>query len=443
MLDRAQGGSVELVGALFILPFILFSPFAGYLADRFPKSLLLQATKVAELLILAAGSYFLVHEQQLGLLLCLFLLGCHSALFSPAKYGLLPELLPEEELSRANGLLELWTFLPIILGTILGGLLVTLGEDRSLISAALLLSCSALGTAASFFIPRSQSLNPQAKLVLNPLRSLRDSLAEIGTQRELFSVILATCFFWFVGQVFQLNVPLFSKQVLLLESFETSLLLATLAIGIGLGSFFAGRVSAGKVELGLVPLGAGGLGIGALALGIEPTSAWVAALLLFIAGISGGLFIIPLNSYVQAKSPASKRGQYIATSNVLQYSAMLLATGGMWFVLKVLALSPKTLFLGVGVMSVTLAVLISVYMPRMFIRCLNWLITHLVYRVRSAGLERIPKEGGALLVCNHVSYVDPSILMASCERPIRFLMYRPIYEAVSYTHLTLPTNREV
>lgn len=426
--DGAGVGFLALSEGLLVLPFILFSTYAGYLADRFSKSGIIRMMKAFEVLIMSGALYCFWSQNIVGLLLLLFLLGLHSAIFSPCKYGILPEILAEENLSKGNGYLEFWTFLAIVFGTSLGGLVKAVSTPPYILPGVIVLAIASCGLFSSFFVPRTVAGENVLKFKLNFISDFRSTISEIRQHRELFLAVIAISFFWGMGAIIRLNALIFEKFTVQASEFETAIFFTIFALGIGLGSVAAGIVSAGKVELGLVPLGAMGIAAFSCMLSLVDDSPFLAHSSIALLGLSGGFFIVPLNSFLQRYSIASSRGRYIAATNLLSFVGVLAASGAVWVFIDILGLTPRQVFLCCAVVTAAVSVYIVRTMPQMLLRCLNWLFSHTIYRLRVFGKEHVPETGGALLVCNHVSYVDPLLLLASIERPIRFLMYRPIYE---------------
>jgi len=425
LISGGSFGEVVLGGVCFVLPFLLFSPFAGSLADKLPKSRVIRIAKVLELFAAVLAASCIGGQILSGLLVSLFLLGAHSALFSPAKYGMLPEILPEEELSRGNGLLELCVFLGAIGGSALGGIV---GPNSTFGAALTLLLSSTVGLVLSFFVSPTVAANPQGELRYNPLK-LVPVVREIYSIRGLFLAALGISYFWALAGLYQLNLSLSAKQLSGWGDARTAFLLAILGLGIGGGGALAGKVSEGKVELGLVPVGGGFLGLTSFLVSVFYQHYFLTLCAIFVMGISGGFFVIPLSSYFQQNAPAEVRGTYVSAVNWLTYLGTLLAYGLLFLFIEMFHFSPSTMFFVVGLSALSVMLYSCTVMPEMIIRCANWLITHTLYRLEIRGLENIPREGGGLIICNHVAYVDPPIILAAARRPVRFLMFRPIYEA--------------
>jgi acyl-[acyl-carrier-protein]-phospholipid O-acyltransferase/long-chain-fatty-acid--[acyl-carrier-protein] ligase len=419
---------LALVQGTFILPFILFSLQSGYFSDKYSKTVVIRITKLVELIVSVLGLMACTAGSIYGMLLVLFLMGAHSAFFSPAKYGALPELLESDELSQGNGYLEFWTFAAIILGTALGGFSRALFKDSMMVQGIIMVMIASFGFISTFFIRELSPANPLAKMENNPVQFIRSTLHEIKLNRGLYLSFLGIIYFWSLGMLFHSNALLYAKNVLQLEDLGTGLFLTALACGIGLGSIIAGKASLGKVELGLVPIGAFLMTISCMGLGLKfgiITSFGFFALL----GVGVGFFMVPLNSYFQKESPAETLGRYLAASNVLSYCGMLVGAVLFWLITGQLGGSSSLLFVFVGGITLVVTIWALSILPEVAIRCINWMISQLLYSTKIIGLENLPKTGGALLVCNHVSYMDACLLLAASPRPIRFLMFKPIYDA--------------
>lgn len=424
-----SAAELSLAGALFVVPFLLFSSYAGFLADHYSKTKVIRVVKFVELAIVGLAGVLLMQHHLSGLMLVLFLMGVHSALFSPAKYGILPELLDSEHLSKGNGYIQFWTFVAILAGTALGG--VILAADKTmLLSGAALVTISLSGLLSSFFITPIQAANPKAHLAVNPFREVYSAVKEMRKDRALYLTIVALAYFWFLGAVFQLNIYLYAAEMMGLGELKTAVLVTALALGIGIGSILAGKVSEGKVEMGLVPLGAIGISIFCTLLSFSYFSYELSLCLLFALGLSGGFFVVPLSAFLQQQSPADSRGRYLAANNFINFVGVLAASLVLWVLKTRIGLTSAQSFFVVGCATVGATLAIFQTLPEAFVRCINWVLMHTVYRVRTLGIENVPASGGALLVCNHASFVDPCLLLGATERPIRFLMFRPIYESL-------------
>ena len=419
---------LPLIGAIFILPFFLCSGYAGHLADVLSKRHILIASKFFEIVVMSLALVaFLVGRIEL-MLGVLFLMALQSTFFSPAKYGILPEIVPPKDLSRVNGLLEMSTFLAIILGTALGSVLLATWQDRLELIGLLLLAVAVAGAVASLRIPPAPPSGSRKTFQLNPWAEITQGLKRLYGERPLWLSVLGIAYFWFLGALLQMALILLGKEVLGADELQVGLLQTFLAIGIGVGSVAAGRLSGDKVELGLVPLGAFGMGIFALCLAaVSPSYAWVSVMLILL-GFSGGLFIVPLHAFVQHKSGTEEKGRILATSNFLSTGGILLASSALWMCRSVLHLPADQIVLVFGCLTLLATTYVLRLLPDFLARFLVWMLTHTVYRIRIVGQEHVPLRGPALLVANHVSFVDGFLIGACIQRFIRFMVYRGYYE---------------
>ena len=429
-LGAATGDShyLALAGALFVVPYLLFSGYAGWVADAFNKRTVLIVTKSFEILAMAAA-FVALGSGNLNLMLAvIFLTALQSAFFSPSHYGILPELLPERELSRANGLDELIVFLAIIIGTTVGSALYGLWQAHIELIALILIAMAILGTATSFGIGRVPGPAARRPFSWFPWTEVMAGMRTLAENRPLRLTVLGITYFWFLGALLQLGVILFGKQALGLDDARAGLLQAAIGIGIGGGSALAGRLSGDRVELGLVPLGSIGIGISALLLAWSPPSFGFAIVSLILLGISGGLFVVPLNAFLQQRAGTDERGRLIATTNFLNMGGVLLASGALWLFSDVAKLPPDDMVLVIGLITFAVTLYVLWLLSDFVVRLTLLLLTHTIYRIKIAGAENVPKDGPALLICNHMSFVDGLLVGACVQRFVRFIVYKPYYE---------------
>lgn len=448
---------IATAGVLFMAPFVVFSAYAGYLADRFSKTRVMIFSKVAEILIMGLGMVFLGLRNLHGLLAVLFLMASQSAFFSPAKYGFLPEYLGDEDLSRGNGRVQLWTFVAIILGTAAGGVLFSEFRGSLHWAGLAFVGIAVLGTLTSLGIGRVPAAGSGVPFTADFVGRTVSTVREMYRDRPLFLCLLGTTFFWFCGALFQMNIQVYGKHHMGLSEVRSSLLLTSLALGIGVGSALAGRWSGRQVEFGLVPLGAMGLGAFAVCLSFSHYSYILTLVVVHLLGLSAGLYELPLNAFIQQRSPADGKGRMLAATNVVTFAGMMVASGVLWLYLNALGgllpqalarhaessgsalagrlaallprlISPATLFLVMGLASFVVIAQIVRLLPDFLLRFVLWVTTHTLYRVRVLGAENLPREGPALLVCNHVSYADGALLQACTQRFIRHVIERSWYE---------------
>jgi hypothetical protein len=434
----------NLAQALFILPFFLFSATAGQIADKYEKSRLITFTVALELACMALGALGLL-TRSLGLLLAaLFLGGVQSAFFGPVKYAILPQVLQERELVGGNALVETGTSIAILAGMVLGGwMIVQPGWGVPGVALATV-SFSALALALSRAIPQAPAADPGLRIGWNPFTETWRIYRFTRENRTVFLSILGISWFWFYGAMLATQFPNLSKNVLGGSETVVTVLLVVFSVGIGLGSLLCERLSGHKVELGLVPFGAIGLTAFAADLWLatrgyvappggvtpslflaDPGLARVGADLLLI-GVFGGLYIVPLYALIQSRSDPARRSRVIAGNNVLN-AAFIVAAAAAAIALLGAGLTLPQLILVTALLNAAVALYIFALVPEFLMRFMAWMLVHSVYRLEKRGLESVPEEGAALLVCNHVSLVDALVISAACRRPIRWVMYHRIF----------------
>ena len=434
----------NLAAGVFILPFFLFSATAGQLADKYDKAKLARLVKVLEMVIMGvAAAGFSLHSLPV-LMGALFLLGLHSTLFGPVKYAIIPQHLHEDELVGGNALIEAGTFVAILIGTLAGGLLAGSVEHPAWIAFGGLVVAFA-GYLASRGIPGAPAPAPELKINLNPITETWNNINFARQNRTVFLSILGISWFWLYGALFLAQFPAYAKNVLGGGESVVTLLLAIFTVGIGLGSLLCERMSGKHVEIGLVPFGSIGLTLFGLDLyfaspvGLPGHEAhamlallslpavWHVLFDLMMLGMFGGFFIVPLYALVQIRSAPEQRARIIAANNIL--NALFMVVGALAAAsLLGAGLSIPALFGIAALLNALVAIYIYKLVPEFLIRFMAWLLTKAAYRLRSEGVEHIPHEGAALLVCNHVSFVDAVILMGAAPRPIRFVMDHQIFK---------------
>jgi len=442
-MDPKSAGAV--IGGIFILPFVLFSATAGQLADKYDKAALIRLVKNLEVAIMLAIAAGFVWKLVALLLAGVFLMGLHSTLFGPVKYAYLPQHLREEELTGGNGMVEMGTFVAILLGTILGGVLVGIpGTGPDLVAAASI-ALAILGRVAAGFVPRSPAPEPDLAINWNPVSETWKNLGHARGNRTVFLSLLGISWLWFFGSIFLTTFTGFAKETLGGDQAVVTLLLAIFSFGIGVGSLLCERLSGHKVEIGLVPFGSIGMTVFAVDLwfasrGMAPQGealAGVGAFLaqaahwrvmadLFLLAMFAGFYSVPLYALIQSRCEPSHRARIIAANNILNALFMVVASL-MAAALLQAGLSLPQLYLVVGALNAAVAVYIYTLVPEFLMRFIVWMLIHTVYRLEKSGLEKVPDEGAAVIVCNHVSFVDALVIAAACRRPIRFVMDHRIF----------------
>jgi 1-acyl-sn-glycerol-3-phosphate acyltransferase len=445
---EGQGDSntlINLSAGLFILPFFLFSATAGQLADKYEKSRFIRWVKFMEIVImsLAVAAF---HLEEIPLLMgLLFLMGTQSAVFGPLKYGILPQHLRDMELVGGNGMVEMGTFLAILLGTLTGGVLIGLpGNGAALVSVAVVvLAC--LGFLSSLGIPRAPAVAPGLRINWNPLTETWRNMRFARGNRTVFLSILGISWFWLLGATYLAQLPNFTKGTLGGNEQVVTLLLTLFSIGIGVGSLLCERLSDRRVELGLVPFGSIGLTLFGIDLFVAvPEHPVVGAALnatgffhapgsarvlfdILMLGLFGGFYIVPLYALVQQRSEPSHRSRIIAANNILN-ALFMVVSALMAIVILGAGVSIPQLFLVIAVMNAAVALYIYTLVPEFLMRFMVWMLIHSFYRIRKRGLEHIPGAGPVVLVCNHVSFIDALVIAGCIRRPVRFVMHYRFYD---------------
>ncbi len=412
---------------VFSLPLMLFSLPAGLLADRVSKTSAIIVLKGVELVLMILATLSLLIPQYLPPLLILGLMGMQSALFSPVKYGIIPELLNHEQLSKGNGRLEMWTFLAIILGTALGGLLLDLAGKQQWMAGLALLLLAIAGFTASLKIP----IVAPARTEGGFMETLKGAWQTITADRVIWLSVLGSCLFWAVVSLLGQDILVYAKSLTREMSHSdtmSGLPLAFYGIGVGLGSVLAGRISGRLVEYGLIPLGAIGVSFFTLLFGLTAPGYFATLAFMAVLGVFCGFIVVPLNAILQWRSPAERCGGVIALANVFIFAAIMLGSLGAG-ALTLAGLSPLGILIFASFITFA-GMLWAIYLlPDFLIRLIFVIVTHTFYRLTVVGSEQIPREGGALLVPNHVSFIDGFLVMASTDRQVHFIV-----DEIYYNH---------
>lgn len=436
---------VNLCALLFILPFFLFSALAGQFGEKFNKDALIRAIKIGEIVIMAIGAVgFMTNHLEL-MLLALFAMGTHSALFGPVKYSIMPQALHEEELVGGNGLVEMGTFLAILAGTIGAGVMMSSAHYAPVVSTAIV-AIAVLGYLASRAIPCAAASSPQMRLDWNIFSQSWATLRlGLGQTPAVSRSIVGNSWFWFVGAIYLTQIPAYAKEWLYGDETVVTLILTVFSVGIALGSMLCEKLSGRKVEIGLVPFGSFGLTVFGLLLwwhsGDFPQNvqandwlavlgygqAWWVLIDILGLGVFGGFYIVPLYALIQSRTAENERARVIAANNILNALFMVVSAIVTILLLSVAELSIPELFLVVSLLNIAVNTYIFRIVPEFTMRFMIWLLGHSMYRVQHRDLQHIPDEGAALLVCNHVSFVDALLIGGAVRRPIRFVMYYKIY----------------
>lgn len=426
---------VALCAGIFILPFFLFSAVAGELADQRSKSRLSALTKVWEIIVMLLGAVGFYFDSLPFLLISLFMLGIQATFFGPIKYGILPELLESRELISGNALIELGTFISILLGTILGGILMGMGENgRHYVSFASI-GIAVLGFLSSRKILAVKPQMPELRISRRPIAPTLELIRLARKTKSVFLSILAISWFWLLGSIVLSVLPHLCKDVIGGSERVLTFFLAVFSIGVGLGSILCERLSFRTLELGLVPIGSFGMTLFALDIGLmsmphaadltalfSTGTGWHLAIDLFLFSMSAGLFTVPLYTLMQLRSDGKERSRIIAANNVLNALFMVIGAVGLMGLYS-FGISAPHVFLVLAAVNALVAAYVYTVLPEFLFRFVTWILSRVMYRVHATGIENFPEEGPALIVCNHVTFIDWLIISAMCPRPIRFVMH--------------------
>ncbi|MBX3701057.1 MAG: MFS transporter [Dokdonella sp.] len=438
--DDAVGFYSNIAPALFILPFFLFSASAGQLAEKREKAQIIRWVKLFEIavMLLAAVGFWL---KSIPLLLgVLFLMGLHSTVFGPIKYAILPQALRTEELVGGNALVETGTSLAVLLGMVAGGAAMS---HSPLLASLLVVGVALIGWFSSRAIPAAPATAPDLVFNWNPLTETWRVLGFVAKDRTIFNSVLGISWFWFFGGVFTMQLPNYTKLFLGGNEGVQILVLALFSLGVGAGSLLCERLSGHKVEIGLVPLGSIGItlfgldlyfarpaaaslhDLGALAFLAAPGS-WRIIADFVLVGLFAGFYIVPLFALVQSRAERSELSRVIAGNNIIN-ALFIVGAAAFGMGLAAAGLTIPQIFLAVAVLNAVVAIYIYTLVPEFLMRFLTWILINTLYRVDARGLDNVPEHGPALIVCNHVSFVDALIVGGCVRRPIRFVMYYKIF----------------
>ena len=419
---------VSIVTFLFSMPFVIFSMSGGWLADHFSKRQVTIWTKVMEIGAMTIATAGLGLHMRALTLFALGLVATQAALFGPSKYGLLPELLPSKRLSFGNGVIELGTFVAIIVGTVTGAAMGERFAGHEIYAGYALMALAFVGLGTSFAIDKVPPAAPEKKFRANFIADLWQQIKLMRQDQPLFLAVLGNTYFWFLGSLLFSTVVVYGPDVLHVGQTKTGYLNAALAIGIGIGSMIAGILSSNKIEYGLIPLGSIGMTCTGVALGTMHVGLGGSAVLLATLGFWAGFFAVPVNALIQHRPAEENKGGIIAASNLLSFVGIAISSGAYFVFTKFVHLDSRGVMLAASVITAAGTGYVLFLLPEWFGRLILFFLTHTIYRVKVIGRDNFPDRSGALLVCNHMSFVDAALLIASTDRPIRFLVYKGIYE---------------
>ena len=433
-----------LISAIFIVPFVLFSATSGQISDKFDKAFMIRLVKTFEIAVMLVGALgFYLHSVAL-LYFCTFCMGLHSTVFGPVKYAYLPQHLSRAELVGGNGMVEMGTFVAILIGTIVGGAAAALGGHGAALLGGSCIALALLGRLVSAKVPVSPAAQADLVINWNPFSETWRNLKLAHADRTVFLALMGISWLWFVGATYLTSFFNFAKFVLSGNADVVTVLLATFSLGIGLGSLMCERMSGRGIEIGLVPFGSIGMSVFGIDLYFASRGApllshlsgvsefllqpshWRVLADLFLLAMFGGFYSVPLYALIQTRSQPSHRARIIAANNILNALLMILSAL-MALALTAIGFTIPQLFLTTALLNVLVAIFIYAQVPEFLLRFVMWLLLHTVYRMTTRDLEYIPEQGPCVLVCNHVSFVDAVVIGALVPRPVRFVMDHRIY----------------
>lgn len=414
---------LSLTGAIFVLPFLLFASTAGILADRYSKRNIIVITKLLELFIMISGFIAFTHASKIGSYCILFLMATQSALFSPSKYGILPELVPQEKISRANGLMTSFTYLAIILGTFLASFLLDITHRDFFIASLFCIIVSVIGLFTSFCIEHTPPSGSRKRLNAYILYDIYKTLKTLKKEPSLIAAICGSAYFLFLGAFIQLNMIPFAVESLHLTDVQGGYLFLLTAIGIGTGSIISGKISGKSVELALVPLAGAGITLTLYLLDLFSANLMVSLVLVVILGLLGGIYLVPLDSYVQIASPKKLIGQAVAASTFLSFIGVLLASGLLYLISGVFGYKADQGFSVVGTITLVVTGIATFTFFDYLTRFIGMILSKLHFSTTYQGKENIP-DSPALYMCTHTAWNDTLLLLGAQRRRMRFFIER-------------------
>jgi len=445
--DAQKSLYANLAPAIFILPYFLFSATAGQIAEKLEKSRLIRITTSMEIAIMSFAAIGFMTQNMVVLLAALFATGVQSALFGPVKYAILPSVLRPEELTGGNGLVEMGTSVSILLGMLLGGMIFTVAGDRGpMVASAAIILLAISGNLVSRAIPPVEAAAPDLTIRWNPIPESLHVMQLVRKQLAVRNAVLGVSWFWFVGTVITAQLPTYAKTHMGGDETFYLAALAIFSVATGVGSMLCEKLSARTVEIGLVPLGAFGMSVFLFALYFAQTApaavtgldlahylhqpgAWRVPAALTGIGVFAGFYVVPLFALIQSRTPKRELSRVIAGMNIQNALLIVLAAAAGIVTQRFLGWSIPQVFLALAIANTLAAIWIFTIVPEFLMRFLSWVLVRSLYRLRARGIEEyVPDDGPALIVCNHVSYMDALILAGSIPRPVRFVMYYKIFQ---------------
>lgn len=426
--NKASSFILSTAGAVFVTPFLLLSTTAGTLADRYSKRTIIVITRGFEIGIMLFGMASFYFQSMPFAFFALFLLACHSAIFGPCKFGIVPEIIRQEDISKANGILTSFTYIAIIVGTFLASFLTDITGKNFVLSTAICAFFSCISLVASTFIQKTAPSGSKKKISPYLITEIRKNLKIIGKEPSLLSAVFGSAFFLFIGSYVQLNMIPFAMKVLHLTDVQGGYMFLLTALGIGTGSYLAGRFSGKAVEFGLVPIGGFGMAICCFLIDYYSDSISHVLLLIYLVGMMGGMYLVPLDSYIQVASPKTYRGQIVATNNFFGFFGVLCSAVMLYIISDVLQLEPDKGFTFIGIMSLCVVSIISISMSGYIVRFFSFLFTYVLFPASLKGKEAIPLDKPSVFIVPQIFWPWAAVLLASQRRRVRLLTMKSFHE---------------
>ncbi len=426
--NKASSFTLSLTGGVYVIPFLLLASLSGTAADRFSKRTIIVITRGVEIGIMLLGTVGFYLESPLLAFIALFFLACHSAMFAPCKYGIVPEIVEAEDISRANGLLTSFTYIAIIIGTFLASFLTDITGKNFVLAALFCASCSIVSLYASTRIQKTPPSGSQKKLSAKLISDLIRNLKIIGKEPSLLSAVIGSSFFLFIGSYVQLNMIPFAMKVLHLSDVQGGYMFLLTALGIGTGSYLAGRLSGKAVEFGLVPIGGLGMASSCFLIDYYSESLIHVLILIYLIGVFGGMYLVPLDSYIQVASPKTHRGQVVATTNFFGFFGVLCSAGALYIISDVLQLEPDKGFTFIGMLTVGIVLTISISMSGYIVRFFSFLFSYVLFPAALKGKDAIPIDRPSVFIVPQIFWPWASVLLASQRRRVRLLTMKILDE---------------
>lgn len=414
---------LSIAGAIFVIPFLLFSSACGSLADRFSKSKIIVISKLLEVVVMVLGMFSFYFEVTWGAYLTLFLMATQSAIFSPSKYGIVPELVTPEEISQANGLLSSFTYMAIIAGTFLASFITEISNRDFVLASYLCIGIAFVGTLTSLIIPYTLPAGSKKKISPLIISEILNSLKQASEVNYLITAIFGSAYFLFMGAFLQLNMIPYATDILGITDTQGGYIFLLTAIGIGTGSYLSGKLSGRHVEIGIIPFGAFGVATGCFLLDFFSENLYVVLVLAVFTGVMSGIYLVPCDSFIQYASPGDKRGRFVAAGNFLSFCGVLAASGMIYIINDLFALPPDKGFTFIGICTLFIGFLITASIFNPFLRFIGLIISRVLFEIEVVGSDEVPRDEPAVLLCNHTSWYDPILLMGSQRKSIRIVTH--------------------